>query len=74
MISAIAPVYYNGRLVGVPGLDVTVNKIIDKYLDDYPSVFILDKTGVLVALNHKLVHLLSLPLLENHEYLETRQS
>ena len=71
MISAIAPVYYNGRLVGVPGLDVTVNKIIDKYLDEQPSVFILDKTGVLVAVNHKLVHLLSLPPLENHEYLET---
>ena len=74
MISAIAPVYYNDRLVGVPGLDVTVNKIIDKYLDGQPSVFILDKTGVLVAVNHKLVHLLSLPPLENHEYLETIKS
>nr|WP_321403002.1 hypothetical protein [uncultured Desulfobacter sp.] len=74
MISAIAPVYYKGRLVGVPGMDVTVNKIIDKYLDGQPSVFILDKTGVLVAVNHKLVHLLSLPPLENHEYLETIKS
>ena len=74
MISAIAPVYYNDRLVGVPGMDVTVNKIIDKYLDGHPSVFILDKTGVLVAVNHKLVHLLSLPPLENHEYLETIKS
>lgn len=74
MISAIAPVYYNDRLVGVPGLDVTVNKIIDKYIDGHPSVFILDKTGVLVAVNHKLVHLLCLPPLENHEYLETIKS
>lgn len=74
MISAIAPVYYNDRLVGVPGMDVTVNKIIDKYLEGHSSVFILDKTGVLVAVNHKLVHLLSLPPLENHEYLETIKS
>lgn len=74
MISAIAPVFYNDRLVGVPGLDVTVNKIIDKYLDGQPSVFIVDKTGVLVAVNHKLVHLLSLPPLENHQYLETIKS
>ncbi|MCG8553455.1 MAG: hypothetical protein MI799_23875 [Desulfobacterales bacterium] len=74
MISAIAPVYYNDRLAGVPGMDITVNKIIDKYLDGHPSVFILDKTGVLVAVNHKLVHLLSLPPLENHEYLETIKS
>jgi len=74
MISAIAPVYYNDRLVGVPGMDVTVNKIIDKYLDGHSSVFILDKTGVLVAVNHKLVHLLCLPPLENHEYLETIKS
>ena len=74
MISSIAPVYYNDRLVGVPGMDVTVNKIIDKYLEGHPSVFILDKTGVLVAVNHKLVHLLSLPPLENHEYLETIKS
>nr|WP_319395856.1 hypothetical protein [uncultured Desulfobacter sp.] len=74
MISAIAPVYYNDRLVGVPGMDVTVNKIIDKYLDDHSSVFILDKTGVLVAVNHKLVHLLCLPPLEKHEYLETIKS
>lgn len=74
MISAIAPVYNNDRLVGVPGMDITVNKIINKYLDGHPSVFILDKTGVLVAVNHKLVHLLSLPPLENHEYLETIKS
>jgi C4-dicarboxylate-specific signal transduction histidine kinase len=74
MISAIAPVYYNDRLVGVPGMDVTVNKIIDKYLEGHSSVFILDKTGVLVAVNHKLVHLLCLPPLDNHEYLETIKS
>lgn len=74
MISAIAPVYYNGRLVGVPGIDVTVNTIIDRYLKENPSILILDGTGVLVAVNDNLVHLLSLPPLENHQYLETIKS
>lgn len=70
MVSAIAPVYFNERLVGVPGIDVTINTIIDKYLSDQ-DILIIDQYGVLVAAEEKTVNLLSLPPLKDHKYIET---
>ena len=37
MISAIAPVYFNNLLVGVPGIDITVNTVTERYIQDNPQ-------------------------------------
>jgi hypothetical protein len=72
MVSAIAPVYVNDRLEGVPGLDVTINTITQRYIkDEKQNLMILDKTGVVVSTNDFLTGLFLLPPLKNHKYLET---
>lgn len=72
MVSAIAPVYYNNELVGVPGLDITLSIITDKYLKDTnDDIVIVDNTGVIVAADEKVIGLLNLPPLKAHKYLET---
>lgn len=72
MVSAIAPVYLNDALEGVPGLDVTVSTITNRYIAKtrHPYV-ILDANGIVVAMNESLTGILSLPKLEDHTYLKT---
>ncbi len=75
MVSAIAPVYYNGELVGVPGIDVTINTIIERYLSDQNSdLIIIDEKGVLVAAEESSVTRLYFPPLKTHKYIETVKS
>ena len=72
MVSAIAPVYVNGRLEGVPGLDVTINTITSRYIDrEDANLILLDGSGTVVSIQDNLTTLFSLPALENHKYLET---
>lgn len=72
MVSAIAPVYVDGELEGVPGLDVTINTITDRYLDrENADLVLLDASGTVVSIQDYLTALLSLPPLETHKYLET---
>ena len=72
MVSAIAPVYFGGQMVGVPGLDITINTITDRYLTDKnEDIIIIDNTGVIVAADEKIISLLNLPPLKAHKYLET---
>lgn len=72
MISAIAPVYLNDSLEGVAGLDVTINTITERYINAEDNMLmILDKNGVVVAINQYLNGLFSLPPLKNHKYIET---
>ncbi len=72
MVSAIAPVYVNDQLEGVPGLDVTINTITDRYItQDLEDFAILDSKGAIVSVQDYLVTLFSLPMLRNHKYLET---
>ncbi len=71
MVSVIAPVYINGELEGVPGLDVTINTITDRYVKQEQGIVILDATGTVVSIEETMVSLFSLPMLENHKYLET---
>jgi len=70
MISAIAPSYYNNKLVGVPGLDVTIQTITSKYIVN-KQIFIIDPSGVIVAADEFVIKLLSLPDLVDHKYFET---
>lgn len=75
MISAIAPAYVGGRLVGVPGLDVTVNTITERYiLPNSKNIMLLDQRGVVVSADEYLINLFGLPSLVKHKYLTTIQS
>ncbi|NDY73677.1 hypothetical protein DO021_18375 [Desulfobacter hydrogenophilus] len=75
MVSAIAPVYVDGELEGVPGLDVTINTITDRYIDrETGNLVLLDASATVVSIQDHLTMLLSLPPLENHKYLETIRS
>lgn len=75
MVSAIAPVYVDGELEGVPGLDVTINTVTDRYIDkENADLVLLDASATVVSIQDHLTVLLSLPPLENHKYLETIRS
>lgn len=73
MVSAIAPVYYKNELVGVPGIDVTINRIMKRYITDDPEsmIMIIDNTGAIVAAQESIINLLSFPPLFEHKYVET---
>ena len=73
MVSAIAPVYVRDSLVGVPGIDVTINNITQRYIkDSTESMYvIIDHTGVIVAAEEETINLLSFPPLYDHKYIET---
>lgn len=75
MVSAIAPVYYEDELAGVPGIDVTINTIISRYISpSHNEIIIVDKNGVLVAAEETSVNRLYLPPLKDHKYVETIKS
>lgn len=72
MVSAIAPVYVEDELAGVPGIDVTINTIIDRYLSgNLKDVVIIDNSGVIVAADETSANRLFLPPLKDHKYVET---
>lgn len=72
MVSTIAPVYFKNELVGVPGIDVTINAMTDKYFKtENQDILIVDASGVIVSANEDIINLLNLPPLTNHKYFET---
>lgn len=73
MVSAIAPVYYADSLVGVPGIDVTINTITKRYLQDSigSMTVIIDNRGEIVAAQEEIINLFSFPPLYDHKYIET---
>ncbi len=73
MVSAIAPVYIGDSLVGVPGIDVTINTITTRYLEDSigSMTMIIDNKGGIVTAQEEIINLLSFPPLYDHKYIET---
>lgn len=73
MVSAIAPVYFDDTLRGVPGIDVTINTITQRYISDNPDnmIMILENTGIIVAAQEAVFNMLSFPPLFEHKYIET---
>ncbi len=73
MVSAIAPIYFNDSLVGVPGIDVTINLVAKRYMPDKPEsmTMIIDNNGAIVAAQEGAINLLSFPPLFDHKYIET---
>ena len=73
MVSAIAPVYYNDVLVGVPGIDVTIQLITKRYVQDSINSMnlIIDNSGTIVSAQEEIINMLSFPPLFEHKYIET---
>lgn len=73
MISAIAPVYFQNKLVGVPGIDVTISTITKRYIKDSIQSLdmIIDHSGGIVTAQETSINLLSFPPLYEHKYIET---
>jgi uncharacterized small protein (DUF1192 family) len=72
MISLIYPVYVENDLKMVLGFDITLNDIIESYLEKFDRNFVIvDVTGTLVAGKTKAIESLSLPPLKNHTYKQT---
>lgn len=73
MVSTIAPVYFHDSLVGVPGIDVTINEIAKRYIleNQQSMIIIMDNTGAIVTAQENAINLLSFPPLFEHKYIET---
>jgi len=73
MVSAIAPVYFADSLVGVPGIDVTINLITKRYMHDTINsmILIIDNFGAIVTAQEEMINLMSFPPLFDHKYIET---
>lgn len=72
MVSAIAPVYYNNFLEGVPGIDITISEITDRYFKTQnKDIIVVDSSGVIVSADEYVINLLAMPTLKAHKYFET---
>lgn len=72
MISAVVPIYHKNALEGVSGLDVTIEALIKKALDMKPSwatgAFLIDASGMIIAMSPETEKLLDLKELKTHVY------
>lgn len=75
ILSLVHPVYHKGELYSVLGIDLTVNNIIQGFLDQEKGDYIIvNKQGDIVAGKAAAIEALSMPPLRNHVYLETINS
>ncbi len=71
ILSLIQPVYDGEKLFSVLGIDITVDQIIDRYLDSADeNLIIVTKDGDIVAASSLAIEALSFPPLRNHVYKE----
>jgi hypothetical protein len=73
MVSAIAPTYYENELVGVPGLDITLETLLEEYFAGLEKsvVLVMSASGTVVMATEPAIGLFALPPLQSHKYLET---
>lgn len=73
MISCISPVYYQDKLKGVVGVDVTLETLLKKY--DFETArkdyFIIQENGNVILASESIGEILSLPSFKEHSYFET---
>ncbi len=75
ILSLIHPVYHGDELFAVLGIDITVDTIISRYLENQDeNLLIVNRNGDIVAANTNTIEMLSFPPLRNHVYRETIQS
>ena len=72
MLSCIVPIYHNGFLEGVSGLDITIDNfvknILNKRLPYDAHMLMVDKEGMILAMPQSIETLLNLKELKNHAY------
>lgn len=72
MITLAYPVYHGDKLKFVLGMDITLNDIIENYINKTShQILIVDNVGTLVAGKSKTIEVFSLPPLKNHTYTQT---
>lgn len=72
MLSAIAPVYVNDDLKGVIGIDITVNNIVDEFINPVKNIrMIVDAKGNIVAAKKMALKKLNLPNFNELQYFST---
>ncbi|PZX53843.1 cache domain-containing protein [Algoriphagus ratkowskyi] len=72
ILSLVHPVFEQGDLLGVLGIDITVDDLIKRYLEDLEGDFlIVNNKGDIVGGNASAIEALSFPPLLNHVYRET---
>jgi hypothetical protein len=72
MISLLQPVYHENKLMLVLAFDITLNDIIENYINKSNKILlIVDATGTVVAGKNKAIEAISLPPLKNHTYTQT---
>ncbi|WP_111670049.1 PDC sensor domain-containing protein [Algoriphagus litoralis] len=75
ILSILHPIYDGDRLFAVLGVDYTITKLIENYLDSEDGEYVLvNQKGDIVAGKADAIEGLSLPPLKNHVYRETVQS
>lgn len=75
MVSCIAPVYVSNTLMGVVGLDVTVDGIVENFLQpEHRGWVLVDRKGTIVAATETAIEHLRMPPLTDHRYINTVRS
>ncbi len=71
IISTIAPVYWENRLEGVCGIDMTIESITSKFLKkDTGTYAIFTESGTLVSASEKAMSIMQMPPLNSPKYIE----
>jgi signal transduction histidine kinase len=72
MISNTAPIYIDNELMGVAGVDITIEKVIKNVLDlrlpEHTSALLVDQHGTALAMQKNVEKLLGLTELTDHDY------
>jgi len=72
MLSCIVPIYNGDFLEGVTGIDITIDSfvknILNRKLPYNANIFMVDKEGMIIAMNEKIENLLGLKELKEHLY------
>ncbi|MCH7414710.1 Cache sensor protein [Belliella sp. R4-6] len=72
VLSLLNPIYFEDELKMVLAFDISINSILENYLDKTKrQLLIIDQTGTVVAGKPKAIEALSLPPLKNHTYIQT---
>lgn len=75
VLSVIHPVYYQDVLQGVMGLDITVDDLINQFLNRSDrDLVIVNAEGMIVAGKTRAIESLDMPPLKNHTYSQTINS
>lgn len=74
MLSAIVPIYNKNKLEGVTGIDITLEKFIDNFLDmNLPyngKTFVMNNDGKIIAMSKEIEKILDIKELEKYVYKE----